>query len=611
MFRLEDRQLHILIGLLGIASVFLFFIFCGSGLKKQEYLGTLKGMNDFSEAWVCNYELKNTENHDLKNQNQEKKNMTNSVTEVINFPAEFSVEKGGFVILTHKVPEFDMETLYLTFETQHQSVQVYIDQDLIYKSKEINKKIPSVHRIPLSREYEDKVIKIELIEESNQTMKIGALQVGTYNELLAQAILENGLLFVVGGLLIITSLSMLFVYVFIKNEERKKRLLLYSALEGLLFGCLFFIKSHLIQVLLDWNYAIHFIGVCLLITCAILHLMIMRCFVYKKKVLFLLDIGILCYGVLYISAMVLQGFSLVQFDTIYRIVKIIFLLSIIFYTVSLAVAIYDYGQKQGKIVLFANVVCILFILAQGILFLTGRQKDLNDLYILLGFSCYFILTWVYAVKQASQVQIIKQEVSNNRKEIQEDMMKQLNPNLLFLSFRTLQNLIKNDSSNSIKMIYYISVYLRDNLKAFEQSNQIIKFEEEMEHILSYLQLQKIRNPKLVFSMECKEKDFRIPRNSIEPLVENAVKHGIEKKKDGGNVVVRTYRRKEGYAIQVIDDGVGFDSLKLKKKSSTSVLRIFDKLEGICDAQTEIISKEGKGTVITLVLPMLENDLIEG
>ena len=112
-----------------------------------------------------------------------------------------------------------------------------------------------------------------------------------------------------------------------------------------------------------------------------------------------------------------------------------------------------------------------------------------------------------------------------------------------------------------------------------------------------------------YKVECKVKDFQIPRNSIEPLVENAVKHGIAGKEDKGNVVLRTYMRADGYGIQIIDDGIGFDKKLLKGENPTSVLSIISVLEHVCKAKVEIISHEGKGTVITIILPMLENELM--
>lgn len=140
---------------------------------------------------------------------------------------------------------------------------------------------------------------------------------------------------------------------------------------------------------------------------------------------------------------------------------------------------------------------------------------------------------------------------------------------------------------------------------------MIPFEEELEHIIAYLQLQRMCSADVNFTVECKVKDFRIPRYSIEPMVENAVEHGVLSQGNAGNIVVRTYLRAEGYAVQVVDDGSGFDLHILERKSPTALLNLFSLLEENCQAQTEVISKEGKGTVITIVLPpVLENEQLD-
>ena len=151
--------------------------------------------------------------------------------------------------------------------------------------------------------------------------------------------------------------------------------------------------------------------------------------------------------------------------------------------------------------------------------------------------------------------------------------------------------------------------VKNNIKAMNSQGEIISFSEELEHIMAYLNLQKTRNSGFSFVIESKVKDFKIPRNTIEPLVENAVKYGIGGKDNKGNVVVRSYNREEGYAIQIIDTGIGFDTANLKNTSSTSIKNIFEMLKDKCKAKTEIISKENKGTVITIIIPMIENELI--
>lgn len=612
MFRLEDRQLHILTGLLFVASILLFLVFGISKMPEQKFTGETKGMTDFSEAWVCTYKTEDEEKLKANPADKSQKITGNGrvITEIVNLPADIPVMEDQKVTLSHKVPDIGLEKKFLTFRTKKQKVLVRIGSDVVYESVDSDANLNSFHIISVPRDYTNMVITIELTGDAKEQMKISEVQEGTYNELCLQAFLENGIMFLTGCVLVLISICTLLVWFLAKNTARQKKLLAYSSLEGLIVGLLFLTESRIVQIFINWNYGLYFTRVCLMVILIVFHLLVLRLFVYKKKILFAFDIGILAYGVFYVSVMVLQAFSLVQFDLVYLVEKILFVIAAMVFTILLFASMSGHERKEGRMTGIANIGLFLGILLPLLMQIFGRQKDGRDVYICIGFLFYMILNWIYGMKLSLQVQQAKADGANQEEAIRAAVIEKINPNLLFAAFQTLQNLIKNGSASSVKMIYYISVYLRGNLKALEQENEIIPFEEELEHIIAYLQLQKTRNSNLAFSIECKAKDFVVPRHSIQPMVENAVKYGIAGSDNKGNVVIRTYERKEGYAIQIIDDGAGFDTKILRQNSPTALLTLFAKLEKICGAKTEIISKEGKGTVITLVLPMLENDLIE-
>ena len=612
MFRLEDRQFHTILLLILGASAILFCFFGVNKIPALEEQGRIEGLDDFSDGWICTYKTEDEQKLQEYRSTEESSSGEDDkiVREVITLPGKLPVAKGETLSLLHKVPEFDLRTIYLLIETNNQAVKVSVGQDVLYQSDAKEKKLPSYHVIPLNPQYEDKIIVIEMSGHSGNNMEIGPICTGTRNQLWMELLKENGAAAATGILLICISLCMLLVYVLMKNTWKQKKYLLYSSLEGLFLGLLFIVGGKMFPVLTGWNYGTYLLRSCIIILLAVLHLMNIRCFVNKKKVMAFLDIGILVYGIFYISAIVFQMFSLIQFDTVYNIGKWLFGISVIVYTGILGITIYYYGHKEGKPVFYANAVLVLGIFAQIIMWVSGREVRWNNIYIPIGFVLYMIMLWGFTLKQALFVVPKKQEVSYNEEELRTQIVKQMHPDFLFASFHTLQNLIKNGSRESVKMIYFLFMYIKYSLKALEKSGEIILFEEELEHIIAYLQLQKMCNANINFTVECKVKDFQIPRHSIEPMVENAVMHGISNQDDMGNIVIRTYLRAEGYAIQVVDDGVGFDSHILKRKSSTALLNLFDLLEETCQAQTEVISKEGKGTVITIVLPVLENEWMD-
>lgn len=624
MFHLQERQLNMLLGMLCGASVLLF---CMMALPKRGAYSQqrrFEDMQDYSEAWICDYVTNDQDKIKEYLDEENTKALENNIREVVTLPASLPIKAGGTLVMTNKLPAITDDVMYMVFETKGQSVEVYAGKECLYKSSDRDVNISAYHIVSIPSQYHDMNVIIRLHDGKSgngensggnagktrtTSMKVGRIFCGSYNELLASACSENSIYAVVAVLLLLLSVFVLAVWVLIPCKAYKKRLLFNASFLGLGLSVLFTLESRLFWVITGWNYSLHFARGVMILLVGVLYLLLVRCFVYKKKVLFLIDMGILFYGVCYVSFMVLQGFSLISFETVYRIGEVLFGLVILLYTVIFMVAVYDYGRKEGRPVLLGNGVLLFSMLIQFISWIVNRENASN-MYLPLGFLLYLVLIWVYGLKTALYVEPIGNTKEEDEEKLRAEIVERMNPNLIFASFHTLQKMIKNGSANSVKMIYYISVYFRDNLRALDRAGEIVAFEEELEHVIAYLQLQKTRNQSLGFTVECKEKDFKLPRHSIEPIVENAVKHGVSGKETGGNVVVRSYRRADGYAIQVIDDGIGFDTKQLNRKRPTSLLRLLDQLKESCQAQAEIISKEGKGTVITIVLPMLDNDLLE-
>ncbi len=600
MFRLEDRQLHILTGLLFGASILLFSLFALGKLPQMRATGTIRGMKDFSEAWVCSYVPKNAEKR------------TDKRVEVVNAPAAVKVKadrEGRSVTLTHKLPEMGNDPVYLMMETRKQHLEAHVGTNRIYVSDPMEDELTALHIIPVGAQYKNGVVSIT-ITSYEEEVQIGSILSGSYSELLIQAVQDGGLFALTGGSILSASLLLLVAWLFARNKWRHKKLLLYCCVEGILLGSMFLMESRLVTVLVNWNYGLYFIKACLVILESVAHLVVIRCFLYKKRVLFFTDIGILFFSVFYVSVMVLQAFSLLRLDQIYMVSQILFALMVLIYTVMLGVVTFRYGRKETAPGLIAGLLLVLFFAAWLVLPFLKAWRDYRIYMLPIGCIAYMLLSWGFGLKrQQAGMSAEQKEAPPDEGAIRRQVVEELNPNLILAAFQTMQNLIKSGSELSVKMIYYVSVYFMGNLKAVEHQGEIIPFGEELEHILAYLQMQKTRNRKLQFNMECREKEFHVPRHCLEPLVENAVQYGISPNGNSGNVVLRTYLREEGYAVQVIDDGAGFDTRRMKKTGSLA--RLLAMLESTCQAKTEIVSRQGKGTVVTVIFPLLENDLLGG
>ena len=139
------------------------------------------------------------------------------------------------------------------------------------------------------------------------------------------------------------------------------------------------------------------------------------------------------------------------------------------------------------------------------------------------------------------------------------MMGQIQPHFMFNTLSSIRTLIKVDPDVAYDMVYNFSNYLRANVDNMTNLEGI-KFESEVKHIHSYVEIEKVRyGDRLTIEYDIQESDFLVPPLSIQPLVENAIKHGVSKKPGGGTVQLKSYELIGFNVIEVNDDGLGFNA----------------------------------------------------
>ncbi len=194
------------------------------------------------------------------------------------------------------------------------------------------------------------------------------------------------------------------------------------------------------------------------------------------------------------------------------------------------------------------------------------------------------------------VSIVEQE--NYLNKLQTDvMMSQIGEHFIFNSLSTIKNLCHTSPEEVENSIDEFAKYLRGNIDAIS-INTVIPFSRELEHVKNYLSLEKRRfGDRLSVKYDIKTEDFYVPPLTLQPLVENAVKHGISKKTEGGTVTIATREVSDGYELAVIDDGVGFDTGEKKNdgKNHIGVANVRMRVDAMCDGLVEIDSSVGKGT----------------
>ena len=203
---------------------------------------------------------------------------------------------------------------------------------------------------------------------------------------------------------------------------------------------------------------------------------------------------------------------------------------------------------------------------------------------------------IEAEKQAMEMKLQESQISI--------MLSQIQPHFLYNTLNSIYQLCETNPMRAKSMVNFFAEYLRNNLSSLEEPG-LISFETELSHIKTYLEIEKIRfEDTLEIEYDIKCDDFSLPVLTVQPIVENAVKHGTSKKRGGGKIVISTYEEKDFYIIKVVDTGCGFDPSMPKDdgKRHVGIDNVRQRLSNMCDGTLTIESEIGVGTLATIRIP---------
>lgn len=262
------------------------------------------------------------------------------------------------------------------------------------------------------------------------------------------------------------------------------------------------------------------------------------------------------------------------------------------------------------------------VLAGEILVLAGFIADMAGMAIGLWqksmvsrivFVPVFASALIYALRfipksilAAIREKELQQELQESRIAI---MMSQIQPHFLYNVLNTIYHLCGKDDNTAKTVISDFSDYLRNNLDSLEQKN-LVPFSTEYNHVKTYLDIEKIRfGDELEVVYDITARDFFLPVMTIQPLVENAVKHGISKKRGGGKLTVSAVEKSDCYEIMVADTGKGFDVQGYSyEKNHIGINNVRQRLKNTCGGTLNITSENGKGTTAVVMIPKKENQI---
>ncbi len=192
----------------------------------------------------------------------------------------------------------------------------------------------------------------------------------------------------------------------------------------------------------------------------------------------------------------------------------------------------------------------------------------------------------------------QKEIAQQRASI---MVLQMRPHFIYNTMMSIYYLVQQDSVRAQKVILDFTSYLRKNFTAIAKEDTI-PFTEELEHTRAYLAVEQVRfEDKLFVEYVTPETDFRLPPLTLQPIVENAVKHGIDPELGSLYISIYTEKTPSGVNISVEDSGPGFEASD-NNEPHVALANIRERLKIMCDGELEIKSRKSGGTAVTIKIP---------
>jgi two-component system, LytTR family, sensor kinase len=266
-----------------------------------------------------------------------------------------------------------------------------------------------------------------------------------------------------------------------------------------------------------------------------------------------------------------------------------------------------FRKRDNSVILFIAICVLVFAINEDILNYKGiGSMNISCMFLFGNFAVIMAMSYVQARQQAINH---KKLILYNENLLEADRLKdkimatemsflqaQIKPHFLYNALSAIANVCEKDGKAAGKLIIDLAVYLRGSLK-FNNLDEMVTIEKEMEFVDTYFHIEQARfGQKIQLQKEIEiPLDVQIPVLILQPLVENAVRHGISRKPGGGAVVVRMKQIGKNIYIEIEDDGIGISSEKLAVILNGSDL---DQGVGLLNIHHRLLKLYGRGLEIS-------------
>ncbi|MBE5955021.1 MAG: hypothetical protein E7253_01065 [Lachnospiraceae bacterium] len=537
--------------------------------------------------------------------------------ESVSLPMRWDSKKTKTIKIRTTLPADLNQDDYLAFWSKHQDVSVSIEDNQIYSTQEALRFGKAVvcmwNYINLPEDAAGKQLEITFGSPYEYwSYTLNEVLCGTRTEIDSWMIQELGIQFLLDVVLITAGIFFMIFALVRKMERRYKICQFFFGVAAILFGIWFQCGTK--DSAFSW---VGGYGDALLCCLSLFMIPIALMMYVRMRVLRFDRYRRICEVFIFIGVVLLPGVFLLQaleIRDIYEMQMAGYLLFFITAAWAVMSAIYYYVEHRKRISGLTVINGILYIIVVAAILLVDSNRQLlflpNDLLIRLGVALIIFFELYMFFEQIRQKERMQEAVEEQNRNLKLQIAtNQISPHFILNTLGAIRSMIRTDGERAYDLLYDFSKYIRNNMVEKDYTKQI-PFLEEMDYIDTYLTLEKLRfGEKIKVEKDFQITEFRVLPLTVQPFVENAVKHGLMEAKRGGTVWIRTWLKEDHVFIEIKDNGVGFDVHKMMEDENrtsigmkSAMYRIQYKMGGECKVNSTT-QQGNSGTRICIEIPI--------
>jgi LytS/YehU family sensor histidine kinase len=256
-------------------------------------------------------------------------------------------------------------------------------------------------------------------------------------------------------------------------------------------------------------------------------------------------------------------------------------------------------RKENWIPVYSVLILLLALVLDACVADTPQPVSFLTISIVISSVLYYIWLHFQFVRAHENALAAEQRI--------QIMMTQIQPHFLYNTLATIRSLCMRSPETAARTIDRFSKYLRQNLDTLNQP-ELIPFSQELEHVKIYTEIEMLMFPYIHIHYDIGDDCFMLPPLTVQPLVENAIRHGVRAREIGQiDIIVR--KGEDGHTIVIADNGLGFDpaAIDAAEGRHIGISNVRERLEKQCGGTLVVESRQGEGTTVTVFIPAAEKD----